>query len=218
MAVRKAFAKQCLSELKAVSRGSGWQKRENVLFRRLDQWFVSAELRAASNRQTSWLVLRVKPFEADTLLWRITRVDDDGWPLSARAFYAAKCPAPLIRKIVWDDAGHTPRDNAERALAELEVVPAITDSLASGSFSDFVAETDEHGDFTVARALSLVQEGREEEALVFAQDCAEGRRRVRTKINIVCEPGARSRDVHELIADWIRSHPPDTNDSDGDSS
>lgn len=203
--VRKSFAKDSLSALKPAVRGSGWRKRENVLFRRLDNYFVSAEFKVASNREQSWVEIRIKPFELDTLLWQITKIDAHDWPLSARAFYAAMCPAPIFRKKLWDDAGLMPQSNATRLMDELDAVPAMIDKLASGPYSDFVAAVDKCGDFTMAQALSLVLEGREAEALVFAQDCADGLRTMRTKRSFVCEPGGPSRDVHELIAEWVRS-------------
>ena len=204
-ASRKIFARECLSALKLAVRGSGWQKRENVLFRRLSDHFVSVELKAASNQPLSWIEVRIKPFELDPLLWQITETDSRDWPLFARAFFSASCRAPIFRKIDWNDAGVTPQGNVARLLAALDGVLSMIEELAMRSYADFVDAVDTFGDFTTTRALSLILEEREVEALTYSEECLRGHRKVRSKMNFLTDSGAQTRDVHELIIDWIRT-------------
>ncbi len=207
-AARTEFNKEVMACLKSAIKGSGWRKCDNRLYRQVGDWFAGAKFKMAADCQESGVDVEVKPMAFDDLMMEIAAVPEPRkMSLGLRLNAGARCAMPVMRSRWWSDAGLTPQANVGRLLQELSEVPLLIDGLKHKSYADFLSrhrEPFDRFDYGPARIVSLICEGRTNEALAVAQVIVGNPRPRSTTIRFTGQDG-RSRRFEECAVDWLKA-------------
>jgi hypothetical protein len=171
---RTDFERQCLSRLRVLLKGTGWRKRDNLVFAEVDGCYVEASVLVHRSEPRTRFECSFKPMAVDPILWEISGTPEClDQPLSFRSYCIGGC---MTYPLLFTDIEQPGADAAEVAAQVLPHCLRAVDRLRSDfgkrAFSALLAELAEQGargNVAASRIAALIAEGRP----AAARDAAE---------------------------------------------
>ena len=172
---RRSLQRALPKAIKAAARSSGWLTKQGTLFREADGWFIEVHA-------IPWIIeaktparMHCKPMGLDPIFWQLTGMDENnGQPLSFRAFGAFTCRTPTLREAdIPEELGSAERI-AENLLAWAdEQFQSLRGTMTTDAFIEFIRKQPDQVErkrHLVPLILGLLFQGKDEEALAVAQE------------------------------------------------
>lgn len=172
VAERSDFSVKTNRALSQVSNASGWFFGPGQqMIKEVGDYALIGFPHYASNARLTWIVTEFEPLGLKPLLWEITygraTAEATVWDLPTRARYVTRPELPEFKKAGWSDADIPPEENAGRIIASLE---RISEEIPTGIDYSERFGGERFPRFTrAAHALSLILEGKHEEALALVE-------------------------------------------------
>ena len=118
---RRSLNKSFALAIKKRINGTAWRVSKGVLFRALDDWFVSAPAAVWVLRRKTQIELMCKPMALDPVFWEIVETESNStMPLSFRYHGAWTCSTPPLIEHELDERHGDPARVADEALSWLD--------------------------------------------------------------------------------------------------
>jgi hypothetical protein len=171
---RTDFEKVCLSRLRDLLKGTGWRKRDNLVFAEVDGYYVQADVLVHKKEPKTRFECSFKPMAVDPILWEISGTPEClDEPLSFRSYCIGGCTSyPLLFADI-EQAG----DDAEKVAAQIlpccsRALALLRENFGNHPFSELLAELQEQGargNVATSRIAALIAEGRTADARTAAE-------------------------------------------------
>lgn len=201
---RLAYERATLRALRPLVRGTAWGKRDNFVFRELEDTFFVAGLSVSRHGDKVAWRLGAKPMAVDPVFWSIMGMEENReQPLSFRgngAFVCSEVPIATAESL----ATSLPPDDMARAFLSWvdDSAGAFAGRSEQQTFSELVKSHEshrQHGAFAATLISALIAEGDQKEALRVATDFASGAR----STSFVQASDGKS--FFELAESWLHS-------------
>ena len=171
---RTDFEKECLSRLRVLLKGTGWRKRDNLVFGEFDGCYVQADILVHRNEPRTRFECSFKPMAVDPILWEISGTPEClDQPLSFRSCGIGGCVTYPLLVTDIEQAGATAHEVAAQVLACCSrALALLRDDFGNRPFSGLLAELQEkgaRGNVATSRIAALVAEGRTADARTDAE-------------------------------------------------
>lgn len=91
---RRPYARELERAFQNLGKDFGWRGVQGILFKEINQWFVTCHLETSLLSQQTSLIVSTKPMAIDPIFWGICGFPENkDKPLSFRALGAWTCPA-----------------------------------------------------------------------------------------------------------------------------
>lgn len=199
---RYLFEKEALSSLAKLVRKTSWKRRQNSLFVRTGEYLQSASVSVHVNSPETHVELSFKPMGIDPVLWDILDMPENRREnLSFRIWGAFTCSSLPIANAQVEEPGSSPAGVARAVLTFCETNEnRFRDCLAQAAFSELVAKHPnqvERGAYAVTLVVSLIHEGRLNEARRLTRAYASGEQ------SSTFDLTSRGESFHELASKWL---------------
>jgi hypothetical protein len=201
-ATRRALSQSVTTQLRQLSKGTGWRFTKYILFREYRGWFISTISAVWLSEPRTTADFHIKPMALDPLFWEIVGLQSNNKePLSFRGLAAWKCSTPPLAESDVPEGSGQPQEIARRILYwSAEQLNAISHQLTNESFLHFIQNHPRRtsGHYLETLVTTLVLMGREE----MAQE-------VLTQAKARNEAGdfsAGGKSFVEMAREWIASY------------
>ena len=166
---RATFEKNCLTSLRSLIKGTGWRKRDSLLFFEFNGFYLEANVFVHRSEPQTRVECSFKPMAVDRILWNVTgEFECLVQPLSFRSFGVGVCATfPLVTADI-EVAGDSPSDVAAKVLPCCEAArKELCVALDKQPFSDLIGtllERGARGNLSTTRIFALIGEGKLDQA------------------------------------------------------
>lgn len=170
---RSSYCAQVLIELDKHIKLSGWRTDgyNQLLFQKRSDYLLSADIGFAQNANATWFDWYFEPFAALALIREIT-TGQKYKNLNVLEAKRIDIESPPFARFAWDDSSLTPKENASKALHEIEA--AANDLPALDVYPEMVAQAHSASLYRDLQACSMIVAGRFDEARSLCESIQNG--------------------------------------------
>jgi len=166
---RATFERDCLASVRSLIKGTGWRKRDNLLFAEFNGYYLEANVLVHRSEPKTRVECSFKPIEIDRILWNITgELECLSQPLSFRSFGVGVCATYPLVKATIEVAGDSPAEVAAKVIPCCSAARTeLCSALDHQTFSDLIGtllEQEAPGNLSTTYILALIGEGKFDKA------------------------------------------------------